>query len=94
MNVATFFKAEDVERSWDNGGSDVSDVGLVVKPNAPLFIEETVCDVKVEVSGEPAKGATVGADRMGVPGSTLGIPHATPPGYMVITVVVTLLTSK
>ncbi len=40
------------------------------------------------------EGATDGAEKMGVPGPTLGIPHALPPGYIVIGMIVVLLVPK
>ena len=91
-NVVNFVEMEDGERSLYADGADVSDVGLVddadeslklelvENMDETLILEDTVCVVKVEFLGEPMFGATVGAERMGVPGPTVGIPHATPPG--------------
>ena len=93
-NVVSFAGMEDVERSLNAGDADVSDVGLVVKSDETLILENTVCVVKVAGFGGPLYGATVGAERMGVSGPTVGIPHATPPGYMVTIIAVILLLPK
>ena len=92
--VVSFVKMEDVERSLNANDADVSDVGLVVKSDETLVLEKTVCVVKVALFSAPIYGATVGAERMGVSGPTVGIPHATPPGYMVTIIAVVLLMPK
>ena len=93
-NVASFVRIEAVERPLNAVDVNVSDVGLVVKSDETLILEDAVCVVRVAVFGEPVHGATVGAERMGVSGPTVGIPHATPPGYIVTIIAVTLLIPK
>ena len=48
----------------------------------------------MELDSRPTFGATEGAEKMGVPGPTLGIPHALPPGYIVIGMTVVLLVPR
>ena len=93
-NVASFVRIEDVERPLNAGDVSESDVGLVVKSDETLILETTVCVVRVAVFSESVYGATVGTERMGVSGPTVGIPHATPPGYIVTIIAVILLGPK
>lgn len=57
-------------------------------------MEDALCILEVELHCRPTFGATDGAGKMGVPGPTLGIPHALPPGYIVIRMAVVLLVPK
>ena len=59
-NVASFARIENVERPLNVGDVNVSDVGLVVKLDETLILENTVCVVRVADFGELVYGAAVG----------------------------------
>ena len=56
-NVASFARIEDVERPLNVGDVNVGDVGLVVKLDETLILENTVCVIRVAVFGELVYGA-------------------------------------
>ena len=103
MNVVSSAKREGAGELSRGGGSDVREAGrsphppgtkLVVKPDKELRVDDKPCVFKVELRIWPTFGATDGAGKMGVPGPTLGIPHALPPGYIVMGMIVVLLVPK
>lgn len=50
--------------------------------------------LEAELDCKPAFGGIVGAGKIGMPGSTLGISQALPPGYTMIGIIVVLLVPK
>ncbi len=103
MNVVSSAKREGAGELSRGGGSAVREAGrsphppgtkLVVKPDKELRVDDDPSMLGVELHVWPTFGATDGAGKIGVPGPTLGIPHALPPGYIVIGMAVVLLVPK
>ena len=64
---------------------------LVMKPDEAYCVDSELCVLDIESCCQPGFGALDGAGKIGVPGPTLGIPQAFPPGYTVIGMTVVLL---
>ena len=66
------------------------ELATVVKPESPDEAALPPLDAELPLA-TPTVGEAVGGDRIGVPGPTLGICHAVPPGKTVIGMVDELL---
>ena len=71
------------------------ELATVVKPERPEEVPDPLVALNPPDAGlalaVPTIGAAVGGDRIGVPGPTLGICHAVPPGKTVIEMAEVLL---
>ena len=96
-NVVSSATRDCAGASSRGGGSDVLEAGrlpleapgmnLVVKPDEALKADDTLGLLDVRLHCKSKLGASDGAEKMGVPGPTLGTPHV----VMIIAVVLLVL---